>query len=123
MDITPGSGNGSPELLTDLGGTLLFVAGNPSQGRELWRSDGTPAGTWIVKDIQAGTGGSSPASITTMGSAVFFAANDGVNGTELWRSDGTAAGTRIVQRHQSRLGRGVAFGSHGFRKRALLRGQ
>ncbi len=41
-------------FLTDVGGTLFFVADDGRTG-ELWRSDGTEAGTEMVKDIDPWT--------------------------------------------------------------------
>jgi ELWxxDGT repeat protein len=72
----------------DFGGTT---------GSELWKSDGTAAGTVIVKDINPGTANAVPQSLSVMGNYVYFSATDGVAGTELWRSDGTAAGTELVK--------------------------
>jgi ELWxxDGT repeat protein len=66
-------------------------------GQELWKSDGTAAGTVLVKDIRPGSGGSYPRYLTAAGNTLFFRANDGVNGYELWKSDGTAAGTVLVK--------------------------
>src|SRR5262249_45487922 len=63
---------------------------------ELWKSDGTPAGTRMVKDINP-AGNSSPQYLTNVNGTLFFAADDGVNGSELWKSDGTAAGTVMVK--------------------------
>jgi ELWxxDGT repeat protein len=73
-------------------------------GAELWRSDGTEAGTVLVKDIAAGTRSSQPQGLTVVETApgvyrVFFAANDGVSGFELWQSDGTETGTVLVRGH------------------------
>ncbi len=63
-DIWPGSDgtspNGShPEYLVDVSGTLYFTAHDGVNGGELWKSDGTAAGTVMVKDIRPGSGGSS----------------------------------------------------------------
>lgn len=91
---SPGSSN--PGWLTDLNDTLMFVAGG-GKGRELWRSDGTAAGTRIVKDIRSGSKGSSPEYLTAIGSVLYFSADDGIHGRELWVSDGTAVGTRMVR--------------------------
>jgi ELWxxDGT repeat protein len=75
----------------------------------LWSTDGTPAGTRLVKDIGPGTTGGvfaaaavgrdgyhSPGAVT-VGNRVYFAANDGTRGYELWKTDGTTAGTVLVK--------------------------
>jgi ELWxxDGT repeat protein len=80
-----------------VGSTLFFTASDGVNGNELWKSDGTAAGTVLVKDIFPGLSGPSPSSLTAVGNTLFFTANDGVNGNELWKSDGTAAGTVLVK--------------------------
>ncbi|MBW4520762.1 MAG: pre-peptidase C-terminal domain-containing protein [Scytolyngbya sp. HA4215-MV1] len=86
-----------PSNLTAVGNTLFFTANNGTDGIELWKSNGTPAGTVMVKDIFSGATGSAPSSLVAFGNTLYFAANDGVNGIELWKSDGTAAGTVLVK--------------------------
>jgi ELWxxDGT repeat protein len=86
-----------PRDLTNLGGTLFFQANDGTHGVELWRSDGTPAGTQIVKDINPGSNSSYPGNLMIVRGTLFFLANDGTHGIELWRSDGTAGGTQLVQ--------------------------
>lgn len=89
------------EFTTIGGGIALFAAttaGLPSSGnRELWRTDGTTAGTRRVKDINPGAEGSLPQCFGKIGDTVFFVADDGTSGFELWKSDGTGAGTRRVK--------------------------
>ena len=48
--------------LVSLGDRLLFAASETAHGRELWRTDGTDGGAFMVKDIMPGTVGSLPAS-------------------------------------------------------------
>ncbi len=89
-------------MLTNANGTLFFEANDGTHGPELWTSDGTAAGTQLVKDIWPGTPGSFPFDFTVVGSRFYFAADDGSHGRELWKSNGTLAGTLMVARHQSR---------------------
>ena len=100
-DILPGPEPGpegrrlSPNSLVGVNGTLFFTAYDGDTGLELWRSDGTEAGTLRVKDIRPGPDGSFsyPTSLVDVSGTLFFTADDGGSGVELWRSDGTEAGT------------------------------
>jgi ELWxxDGT repeat protein len=100
-DIWPGGSpepaSSLPDSLTDVGGTLYFSAEDGIHGRELWRSDGTEAGTLIVKDLVPGALGSSPWNPTDVGGTLYFTAYDDKHGRELWRSNGTGAGTAMVK--------------------------
>jgi ELWxxDGT repeat protein len=83
-----------------MGGVIYFGATDGSYygaGGELWRSDGTEAGTWIVKDINPGSAGGGTGNLTAAGDRLYFMANSRAAGTELWVSDGTEAGTRMVR--------------------------
>jgi ELWxxDGT repeat protein len=80
-----------------VGGTYYFSAVDGVHGEELWKSDGTEAGTVLVKDIRPGGGDSTPAFFRELNGVLYFRANDGVHGGELWRSDGTEAGTYMVR--------------------------
>jgi ELWxxDGT repeat protein len=85
-----------PINLTDVNGTLFFQAFDSTHGVELWKSDGTPAGTEMVKDINP-TGNANLVFLTNVNGTLFFQANDGVHGAELWKSDGYEAGTVMVK--------------------------
>ena len=96
----PGGGflplSSSPESLTVAGGVLYFVAQDPVSGRELWKTDGTTAGTVRVKDIAPATASSLPGNLVNANGTLYFTADDGTSGRELWTSDGTEAGTVLV---------------------------
>lgn len=62
---------------------------------EFGRSDGTPEGTYLIKDINPGTGTSNPFSLMYFDGYIYFEADDGIHGDELWRSDGTTEGTEL----------------------------
>ncbi len=66
-------------------------------GTELWRSDGTEAGTQLVADIFPGPQGSYPQSLANAHGTLYFSADDGFHGGELWKTDGTPGGTVLVQ--------------------------
>nr|HRC85590.1 hypothetical protein [Thermoanaerobaculia bacterium] len=83
--------------MVSLGGFVYFQGYDGQNGLELWRTDGTPLGTSLVRDICPGACSANPASLAVAGSRVFFTAEDGVHGRELWTSDGTAAGTSLVR--------------------------
>jgi ELWxxDGT repeat protein len=65
-------------------------------GRELWKSDGTAAGTVLVGDIRPGSGGSYPSNLTAVGSTLFFSADNGVNGQEFWAVSTPAVPTLAI---------------------------
>lgn len=96
-DLYPGEFSSSPSKAVAAAGSLFFAATDPSHGRELWRSDGTAAGTALVKDLRLGAGGSSPRELIVLNGDLYFTADDGTNGVELWKSDGTAAGTVMLK--------------------------
>jgi ELWxxDGT repeat protein len=54
-DISPGSGWSSPGDLAAVGDTLYFRASDGATGYELWKSDGTQAGTVQVIDLSPGS--------------------------------------------------------------------
>jgi ELWxxDGT repeat protein len=83
------------DKVTDVGGKVFFVANDGVHGAELWVTNGTAAGTLMLKDINP-NGGSSANYLTNVGGTLFFSAFDPTNGSELWKSNGTPAGTTIV---------------------------
>jgi len=70
---------------------------DPATGFELYSTDGTTAGTVLLRDINPGTASSFPNGFARSGNRVFFAADNGVNGNELWVTDGTSANTKLVR--------------------------
>ncbi|MFL6201019.1 MAG: ELWxxDGT repeat protein, partial [Thermoanaerobaculia bacterium] len=86
---------GSVQFLTAVGSRLFFAAWG--DGQELWKSDGTVAGTQQVADIAPGPASSQPRDLAEHLGNLFFSANDGSGGRELWKSDGTLAGTIRIQ--------------------------
>jgi ELWxxDGT repeat protein len=84
-----------------IGNAALFRGQQAATGVELWRTDGTPVGTFLVRDTRSGapsglgTGTELQWQLWAMPGQLLFAADDGA-GDEVWRTDGTTAGTNIV---------------------------
>ncbi|HTK76961.1 MAG TPA: ELWxxDGT repeat protein, partial [Gemmataceae bacterium] len=93
----PTTGSSEPYSSAVLGNVLLYPGGDsPYANYQLWRTDGTPAGTFRVSAFPTNTGGPNIGELTTAAGAVFFRAS-GIGGDELYKSDGTAAGTGLVK--------------------------
>jgi len=102
QDVCPGI-CGSESISAPVGfrvaagqGQIFFAANDGVHGTELWVTDGTAAGTRLVRDVRPGPATSEIASLGVAGGILYFGADDGVHGHELWRSDGTEAGTWLV---------------------------
>ena len=76
---------------------MLFVADDAIDDRELWKSDGTKAGTVLVKDIEPDEFAGYPRYLTAVGGTLFFTVDDATRGGERWTSGGTAGGTIMVK--------------------------
>ncbi len=106
------TGSSLPEELYDAAGLCYFSAIGNGIGRELWVSDGSQAGTRLVRDLEPGPGDSSPRFFAMLGAEVVFRAT--VQGSDgVWITDGSAAGTRLLRNviDPSRL---TSAGSHVF---------
>lgn len=85
----------TPPQVVAVGNVAYFRGGDDVHGLELWRSDGTVAGTTLVVDLFPGGTGSRPLALTALGGRLHFSATAPNSGTELWSTDGTASGTRL----------------------------
>ncbi len=83
----------------NINGQLLFSAYNKVSGFEWWTSDGTSAGTKLLRDIGPGElNGINYINTAQLGNYLYFEANDGVHGKQLWRTDGTTEGTILFKK-------------------------
>ncbi len=91
-----------PTNFTEFNDQLYFTANDGQSGSELFVSDGTEAGTQLVKDLVLGSNdygyplSSSPYNLIEFNNRLYFTANDGQSGNELWATDGTSSGTQLV---------------------------
>lgn len=96
-----------PEHFIALGNKVIFRAYDGSHGWELWVTDNTHEGTYLLKDLSASS--SEPTSFTLLNGLVYFAAETESNGRELWKTDGTTAGTVLVADINPGEGTGLRF--------------
>jgi ELWxxDGT repeat protein len=82
---TASPGQSYPRNFARIGDKMVFSGENGVNGRELWISDGTPAGTVMLADINPGAPSSSPQDFTVVGAYVYFSAETATAGRELWR--------------------------------------
>lgn len=73
------------------GNVFYFNASDSQHGYELWRTDGTTAGTYLLKDINKKTASSFAKPMFGVGNYLYFMADDISHGNELWRTDGVNA--------------------------------
>src|SRR5262249_38240065 len=88
MDINPGPGDsndGASMHTAQLGGVVWFAGSTPALGRELYRTDGTPAGTSRVADLAPGPVDGDPRPLGDLGPCVLFSVYSTTVGVELWR--------------------------------------
>lgn len=98
-DIIPGAASSigsNASSITRTDGLTLFAASNGVNGEEPWISDGTAAGTRLLKNAAADqANGSSPRAFASVGNRLMFIADDS-GGSAVWSSDGTDSGTQRV---------------------------
>lgn len=99
----PHSTLGEINNFANLNGQLIIFAwrinyadyGN-ADGVEVWKTDGTVAGTVKVKDILSAEPGDANFR-TVLNDVLYFTANAEGEGLELWETDGTTAGTTVIE--------------------------
>lgn len=114
QDSVAGRVGVSPTGMVAVGCEVYYAADvpvSPGGDQELWVSDGTAAGTGLVKDINSG-GASAPSGFVVAGGKVYFSANGDGTGMQVWTTDGTAAGTRVVDGSIHDVMGLTALGSH-----------
>jgi len=99
-EINPGTNNGvggSTLIEAVVNNKLIFSGNHPDFGAEPYSSDGTVAGTQLLKNIQTQGLGSYPTHITPIGNRLYFSGTLGFSESEPWYSDGTTAGTQLLK--------------------------
>ncbi len=104
-DVNPGALSQAGVLggFAPFNSQTIFRADDGTHGGELWVTDGTDIGTFLLKDINTVSFGPNNNSsidlcqIAVLNNQFYFGANDGTNGTELWVSDGTTNGTFMLK--------------------------
>ncbi len=111
-DINPRLSGSDPANFVTLHGIAYFRANDGEHGFELWRSDGTTAGTTLVIDLNPGLPNGFPDSITSVNGKLYFNGFDNPEflGSEVWKSDGSATGTILLADTFPSLQGGGTFG-------------
>jgi ELWxxDGT repeat protein len=114
-DLEPGPFGFYPQSLVDVDGTLFFTHfafGSLGDAMQLWKSDGSEAGTVLVKDGFSEGLFYDPL-LTPSGRSLYFIGSTTAAGHELWTSDGTTGGTVMVRDIVFGPGDGMKVGPEG----------
>ena len=87
IPVIPVIANDQKYNLFSAGDIVYFSAQDPKFGNELWQSNGTETGTFMVNDINS-EGDSDPIPLGHVDEYFFFEADDGLNGRGLWVTNG-----------------------------------
>jgi len=99
-DIDPASNtaaSSNPQGFTRVGSSVLFFADAPGMGMEVWKTDGTPTGTVVVKDTVPGRSSPQTYGFIAGEGAACFLVRDDEGSVALWKTDGTPEGTVAVK--------------------------
>ena len=93
------NGSSAPRDFIDCAGVTFFSAKDNTHGIELWKTDGTEAGTVMVKDIHPDGNGLSylGTEFVCFKNRLYFNGYDNEHGGELYVSDGTPNGTYMLR--------------------------
>lgn len=94
LSVINDGGDARVREFTIVNDKLFFTAEDETNGRQIWVTDGSDAGTLRLTDFPASSSG--PDHLAAFGDELVFNANDGINNHQMWFSDGTEAGTRMV---------------------------
>jgi ELWxxDGT repeat protein len=86
-----GSGIDSNEKFIALGTNCFFGANDGTNGKELWKTDGTNAGTTLYLDMNTGAPDSNPNQLTVLGGQLTFVATHPTLGRELFKTNGSGS--------------------------------
>ena len=89
--------SGNPDNFTMVNGAVYFAANGGEETHEVWKTDGTIAGTVMVKDIHSGEMGYVLNNFVNLNGTLILTVYSGASGSELWKSDGTGAGTTLIK--------------------------
>ena len=94
--LAPGSGHFTPNDFVAANSLLYFSARTSQLGDELWRTDGTTAGTFAI-DLHTGSAHSGGKALAYYQDRLYFQGVTEPGGLlRLWRTDGTLAGSELV---------------------------
>jgi ELWxxDGT repeat protein len=96
-DIYGGHHSSVPNPQVVVGSDLYLIATNASAGTQVWKTDGTSAGTVQVSDIDPGSNAGIAAPIVTLGGKLYFSAFDAGHGYELWRNSGSTGSGLLLK--------------------------
>ncbi|MBX7243081.1 MAG: T9SS type A sorting domain-containing protein [Bacteroidia bacterium] len=110
--ILPKNLPSNPRYFTDVNGTVYFSAETSALGRELYKTNGTSAGT-SVTNLNPGAAGSDPKGLIHYNGKLYFWGENPTNGREVWKAD-PAGGTVTLLKNVGSGGNSGYAGNDNF---------
>ncbi|HYV94928.1 MAG TPA: ELWxxDGT repeat protein [Chitinophagales bacterium] len=82
------------DFLASVNDIMYFYTHGINTGTSLWRTNGTPNGTFELIDVNTFANYNKSA---VLGNSFIFSASDSIHGEELWITDGTVVGTTLLK--------------------------
>lgn len=95
-NLNGGSADSPVQEAMEFAGELWLSAGQGLDGPELWKSDGTVAGTILVADLQPGSFGSNPKLLGATSQRLWLSASTQALGRELYAVESALTGAQLI---------------------------
>ena len=99
VDINKATQSSNPSYLTNINGTVFFMADGKNKTRQVWKTNGTATGTKKIADFGSGSAAEDPQPVIAFNGSLYYAAHKttGVDyGVEVWKTNPAGSSTTLL---------------------------